>query len=201
MASSEPANTCNRHQPTQSKKTIPRFGPELQAVGSQSGSVSIPVQDCSPPNQRSSSKGSHGGAEKQENAKRDVPADRSRPRSCLPRWFSSPHPPTINPSVKCHFFPTSESDLPDHECHRAQPSGRNAEPGGHATADADSSRDVAGAQTGRLGVCTASLARIPDGSGTARCLHGVGLRLRGAVRVSAVARPSGDHVPLRCGAC
>ena len=51
-----------------------------------------------------------------------------------------------------------------------------------------------GAQTGRPGVCTASLARIPDGSGTARCLHGVGLRLWSAVRVSAVARPSGDHV-------
>src|SRR6266849_2700663 len=58
-----------------------------------------------------------------------------------------------------------------HECHRAQPAGPSAEPGGHADADADSNRGVADAQTGRLGVSTSSLARVSDGSEPARCIH------------------------------
>src|SRR5258708_11674490 len=45
-----------------------------------------------------------------------------------------------------------------HECHRAQPAGPSAEPGGHSDADGDSNHDVADAQTGRLGVSTSSLA-------------------------------------------
>src|SRR5882724_4703203 len=115
MASSEPANTCSRHQPTQKQKDHPHASVESCKL-SVAGRVQFPysVQDCSPPKQRSSSKGSHGGAEKQENAKRND-ARRPFPTNGLVYLAGSQvrHRLTINPRVKCHFFPTSESDLSD----------------------------------------------------------------------------------------
>src|SRR5262249_38703566 len=64
----------------------------------------------------------------------------------------------------------------DHEWHRAKPDGRDAEPGDHG--NVLPRIDVRGASTGRLGVRTASLARISDGSGIAWCLHDFGMHLR-----------------------
>ena len=62
-----------------------------------------------------------------------------------------------------------------HEQHRANPRGRRVEPSAKARA---ASRGISvAAQTCRIGIFEESLAGISDGSGLARRLHGVSLRL------------------------
>ena len=82
-----------------------------------------------------------------------------------------------------------------HELHRAKPGGKRAKPGDNAHA-ACCGIFRATAQTGRIGIFTGSLARVPDGSGTARCVHGVGVHIWCAVRVSGLARVPSHHFAI-----
>ena len=86
------------------------------------------------------------------------------------------------------FFPvTSAKDLgitPPDSMNGIEhnPAGRSVEPGGHTDADAHSNRGTSSPpKLGALASLTTSLAGVSDGSGPARCIHGVGMRVRRVV--------------------
>src|SRR5437660_12033617 len=79
---------------------------------------------------------------------------------------------SVTKLLSCHFRQRLESHRTDsHELHRAKPGGKRAKPGDNAHA-ACCGIFRATAQTGPIGISTGSLARVPDGSGPARCIHG-----------------------------
>ena len=198
MASSEPANTCNRHQPTQKQKGNPDASAQSCKL-SVASRVQFPyaIQDCSPPNQRSSSKAQPWRRRKTRKCQtRRCPQTVPDQRPCLPRWFSSPSSADYKPECQMSLLsahPNQTSQIMNATEHNPLVETPNL-----AVTQLQTPTQAAMSPAPKLGALASvqsSLARIPDGSRTARCIHGVGLRLWRAVRVSAVARPSGDHVP------